>query len=214
MSKKYNRTYHFSFSEGATSDDRIQFDISNLLNTEIVITEKLDGSNSCIAKQGYYGRSHAEITRNPWDIKLIELWNNINQYIPNDIQLFGESMYAIHSIEYKKLDSHFYLFGVRESENKWLSWSEIEEYAYLLDLKTVPVLFKGIVKTENELRSLINSLMSESKFDGDIEGVVCRVSDSFEDKDFTLKCLKLVRKSHVKTDIHWQKNWRKANINY
>ncbi len=58
------------------------------------------------------------------------------------------------------------------------------------------------------------SILSKQSLINIIEGVVCRVSDSFEDKDFSSKCLKLVRKSHVKTDIHWQKNWKKANIIY
>lgn len=62
---KYPRTYHFNFSPGATNDDRIADSLSNLIGQEIVITEKLDGSNTAITKDGVYGRSHADFTKNP-----------------------------------------------------------------------------------------------------------------------------------------------------
>ena len=45
---KYNRTYHLPWSPGSTNDDRISDSVNSLLGKEIVITEKLDGSNSCI----------------------------------------------------------------------------------------------------------------------------------------------------------------------
>jgi hypothetical protein len=43
---KYNRTYHLPYSPGATNDDRISDGVDSLLGKEIVITEKLDGSNT------------------------------------------------------------------------------------------------------------------------------------------------------------------------
>jgi len=42
---KYFRSYHFPFSKGSTSDDRISRDYSFLENREVIITEKLDGEN-------------------------------------------------------------------------------------------------------------------------------------------------------------------------
>ena len=38
---KYNRTYHFPFSPGATNDDRIANSMSNLIGQEIVITAEV-----------------------------------------------------------------------------------------------------------------------------------------------------------------------------
>lgn len=37
---KYGRTYHLPWSPGTTSDDKISNDISSLIGSEIVITEK------------------------------------------------------------------------------------------------------------------------------------------------------------------------------
>lgn len=56
---KYPRTYHFPFSPGTTSDDRIKHDWQGILANELVITEKLDGENTCIKFDGVYARSHA-----------------------------------------------------------------------------------------------------------------------------------------------------------
>lgn len=212
MTTKYNRTYHLPWSKGCTSDDKKSDNIDNLIGREIVITEKLDGSNSGITKGGAYGRSHATYTTNPWDIELIKLHLSIQNDIEEGLFIFGESLYATHSIEYTNLDSYFYMFGVRQG-NIWLSWDEIEEYSYLLDIPTVPVLFRGIVNSEKELRDLVEGLVKcQSKLGGDIEGVVVRISDRFNDYDFKKSLQKYVRPNHVTTDTHWQRNWKKAKL--
>jgi hypothetical protein len=212
MANKYNRSYHVNFSPGATSDDKIADDITYLIGREIVITEKLDGSNSGITKPGAYGRSHGEFTTNPWDVELRRLHSLIQNDIEDDVYIFGESMYAIHSIEYTDLESYFYMFGVRDNGH-WLSWDEVEEYSYLLDIPTVPVLFRGVVNNEKELRSLVEDLVKyQSKLGGDIEGVVIRIADGFNDYEFKNSLQKWVRKNHVTTDEHWTRNWKRAKL--
>jgi len=209
---KYNRTLHFPFSPGHTSDDRVSKDMSELINQEIVITEKLDGSNTAMTKGGVYGRSHVEFSKNPWDVKSWEIWNIIKNDVDNDMFIFGEGMYGIHSIEYTNLTSYFYIFGMRDN-NIWVPWEKVEEYAYLFDIPTVPVLFKGIVKSEKELKELIEKLSKEpSKLGGVREGVVARVAGMFHNDDFSSNVLKWVRKGHVQTDEHWTRNWKKAKI--
>lgn len=209
---KYNRTYHLSFSEGATSDDKIAESSNGLIGSPIIITEKLDGSNTALVKNGVYGRSHADFTRNAWDLPMWDLWNRIGRNIDSDTYLFGENMYGIHSIEYNKLKSFFYLFGIRDGET-WLSWNEIEEYSYLLDIPTVPVLFKGTFSTEKELVDTIKGLVKcESELGGTREGIVIRLADQFQDSDFSKYVQKWVRANHVTTDVHWQRNWRKAKL--
>jgi hypothetical protein len=37
------------------------------------------------------------------------------------MEVFVENLYAIHSIEYRAIDHHFYVFGIREHDH-WLSW--------------------------------------------------------------------------------------------
>jgi hypothetical protein len=210
---KYERTYHLPFSKGATSDDRISDSVDSLLNIDIIITEKLDGSNTGMTKYGVYGRSHSDFTKNPWDIKSWEIWNRINNDIDDGVYIFGEGMYGVHSIEYSNLDSYFYIFGIRDG-NIWITWDEVEEYSYLLDIPTVPVLFRGKVKTEVELRGLVEKLASQpSNLGGEREGVVVRNASLFHNDDFADNVMKWVRKNHVQTDQHWTKKWKRAKLN-
>jgi hypothetical protein len=121
-------------------------------------------------------------------------------------------MYGIHSIEYTNLTSYFYIFGVRDN-NIWVSWDAVEEYAYLLDLPTAPVLFKGKVESEKELKDLTERLVSQpSALGGPREGIVVRNANMFHNDDFAQNVMKWVRKGHVQTDSHWTRNWRKASV--
>lgn len=138
-SRKYNRSLHAKISLGTTSDDRFMPDgyldyFTNL--DQLILTEKLDGQNNCFSKNGVFARSHAAPTTHPWDKPLIERWQLIKNDL-NDLEIFGENMYGIHSIEYAKLESFFYVFAVREGE-VWLSWEEVNWYANILDFPVVP----------------------------------------------------------------------------
>jgi len=210
---KYNRTYHLSWSPGATSDDKITDSVESLIGIDVVITEKLDGSNTGIKNKGVYGRSHADFTRNPWDREAWNLYHRIKNDISDDVFLFGEGMYGIHSIEYSNLESYFYLFGVRDN-NVWIPWEGVEEYSYLLDIPTVPVLFKGVVNSEKELKQLTENLANQpSKLGGIREGIVVRNAAMFHNDDFAQNVAKWVRPNHVTTDQHWSRNWVKAKLN-
>jgi hypothetical protein len=211
---KYNRTYHLPFSPGLINDDRVVESIDEVIGKEIVMTEKLDGENTGMKNQGVYARSHAAFTTSGWSREVRQIHNTkVKGYLQEDDFVFGENMEGIHSIEYTNLTSYFYMFGVRNNV-KWLSWDEVEEYAYLLDLPTAPVLFRGIVNSYNELKDIVEKLATQpSSLGGIREGVVVRVAESFDDKDFGLKVMKWVRKGHVQTDEHWTKNWVKAKLN-
>ena len=211
---KYNRSMHLPCSPGTTSDDRIAKSVKTLIGKRVVITEKLDGSNTCFIKQGVYGRSHVDFTTNPCDVKARELHSVLKHSISENLYLFGEGMEAIHSIEYENLTSIFYLFGARY-KGVWVSWDEIEDYAFLLDIPTVPVLFKGVFDAEEELNKKVLELVSQpSALGGEREGIVIRLYDEFYDSEFPNSLMKWVRKGHIKTDEHWTRNWKKAKIKY
>ena len=209
---KYPRTYHLPWSKGATSDDKIHKSIDSLLGIDVVITEKLDGSNSAITKDGVYGRSHIDFSKNSWDKEIWNLFRLIGKDLSENVYLFGENMEGIHSIEYENLNSFFYLFGVRDS-NIWISWEEVEEYSYILNIPTVPILWKGIINSTEDMISLTNKLLlDKSKLGGEIEGIVIRNSNNFHNDDFEFNVAKWVRKDHVTTDQHWTRNWKKSKI--
>ena len=165
--------------------------------------------------QGVFGRSHAVFTRNPWDREVRQLHKlSVEDELGDGVFLFGENMEGIHSIEYSNLTSYFYIFGVRDN-NIWVPWEKVEEYAYLLDIPTVPVLFKGILNSEKELKELVEKLSKEKSSLGGIrEGIVARSSGMFHNDDFADNVMKWVRKGHVTTDEHWTRNWKKAKIKF
>jgi ATP-dependent RNA circularization protein (DNA/RNA ligase family) len=187
--------------------------MSNLIGQEIVITEKLDGENCGMTDGGVYARSHAAYTTSPWSREVRNLHKfDIEDELGDGVYLFGENMEGIHSIEYTNLTSYFYIFGIRDN-NIWVPWKTVEEWAYIFDIPTVPVLFKGIVNSEKELKGLVERLSKEpSELGGQREGVVARVADMFHNDDFSTHVMKWVRKGHVTTDEHWTRNWRRAKL--
>lgn len=134
------------------------------------------------------------------------------------------SQFAIHSIEYKNLDSHFYVFGIRDGGKKWLSWEDVKFWCGVLDLPVVPVLFEGKIETPEEHKKIVLSIANtRGSFDPydtitgkptTIEGLVSRPSAEFLVEDFSTLVSKYVRKDHVSTDEHWTRNWKRAKLNF
>ncbi len=222
ISRKYGRTYHFPFSPGTTSDDRINhtyWDDMKKIQT-IVHTEKLDGENNCLSRYGVFARSHAAPTTSPWTSSLRERWALLKDDL-GDVELFGENLYAVHSIEYRTIEQHYYVFGVRILD-AWLSWEEVKFYAAMFDFPTVPEL--EIVTPDDEptfrlgvlelaaKNSVLNSYDVLTNLPCTCEGVVSRNTSEYKVDEFSHHVFKYVRKGHVKTDEHWTRNWRRAKL--
>lgn len=207
-SPKYNRTFHMPWSKGATNDDKIATSMEKMIGTPIVLTEKMDGSNTSIEARGCFARTHAGAPTHPSFDGLKALHGKIGFQIPPDMQFFGEWCFAQHSIAYEALPGYFLLFGIREldlTEAFWYSWKEVEEYSQYFELPTVPVLFKGVVNSEKELQELVESFMNQPSACGGIrEGVVARVAGEFQDNEFPTHVMKCVRANHVQTSDHWK----------
>jgi hypothetical protein len=207
-SPKYNRTYHLPWSKGATNDDKIATDISYLIKSPIIITEKIDGSNTSLEYNGCFARTHSGPPTHQSFDGLKALHASVKYKIPEGIQLFGEWVFAKHSIAYDALPGYFLLFNVRDLTSRtpfWSSWEEVEMWAEEIEVPTVPVLFKGIVSSEEELKELTESFMIEpSKCGGIREGVVVRVASGFLDSEFSTHVAKMVRANHVSlNNDHW-----------
>lgn len=224
ISQKYGRTWHYPFSPGTTSDDRIQYEYwQSLQQIPVLIhTEKLDGENNCLSRYGVFARSHAAPTTSPWTATIRQYWQSIRNDLGN-LEIFLENLYAVHSIEYRRLDHHFYVFGIREGD-RWLSWEETRFYAAMLDLPVVPEVKRITAPAtraefERELLSLVNGPGAFDPHDvhtgkpATMEGVVSRNADGYAVSDFAENVFKYVRKGHVKTDQHWTRQWRRARLN-
>lgn len=97
------------------------------------------------------------------------------------------------------------LFAVREN-NDWLSWNDVKAYADLINCPIVPEIGTFVFKNEKEIEQTISSFLKNNKTicGGEIEGVVARIADSFNDISFSNSVLKWVRSNHVQTDEHWK----------
>lgn len=214
---KYPRTYHLPFSEGLQNDDRKVEDDwwEHLKDKTLVLSEKLDGENQSVYRSGVYARSHSAPTTNPWSRNMTEnggIYDQVKNMLGEDEGIYGENLYGVHSIEYNKLPSYYFVFAVRNSE-KWYSWKEVEEMASILNLPTVPVLEMRKFNSVKDLEDTIKFHMTKgSKYGDTIEGVVVRNIDDFPLEDFSKNVVKYVRKNHVQTDEHWQRNWKRAKL--
>lgn len=223
VSTKYGRTYHYPFSPGTTSDDRINhaFAADLLLISELIHTEKLDGENNCLSRHGVFARSHAAPTVSPWTNALRQRWQSIRHDLGN-LEVFGENLFAIHSIAYPRLDEHFFVFSVREHD-VWLSWEETQFYARLLDFQTVPELARHSAPFHDKTveADVLAFAAQPSRFGSvdvrtglpcTMEGVVSRDAGAFATAEFPRRVVKYVRQGHVQTDEHWTRNWQRAPL--
>lgn len=222
QSQKYGRTYHYPFSPGTTSDDRFNhtyWDDIQKIET-LVHSEKLDGENNCLNQYGVFARSHVAPTISPWTSQIRERWNLLKNDF-GDVEIFGENLYAVHSIEYKRIEDYYFIFAVR-CLDKWLSWEEVKFYAAMFDFPTVPELAIEPVTglTENLLQIKIENWAKEESLFGSLnpltgedctrEGIVTRNAGEYPVSEFIHNVFKYVRKGHVKTDEHWTRNWKRA----
>ena len=195
MKIKYPRTPHLPWSLGATSDDKMLSDISHFEGQKVVVTEKVDGENTTMGRDYIHARSldsKHHVSRS-W-VKCLH--SEIRHLIPNDWRICGENVYAKHSILYQSLPSYFLVFGIYEGKEA-LSWEDTVEWAGLLNLHTVPVLYQGIWDEEK----VKLCFTGQSDLDGDQEGYVVRLSERFN--EFGKSVAKFVRKGHVQCDDHW-----------
>lgn len=222
---KYPRTYHLPYSPGATKDDKKLGRKTGFLKwfdyykgQEIVITEKLDGENTCFTKQDVYARSHGAPTRSPWSRNLWDPSDGLYWKVQSKIgpyeSMFGENLYGEHSIHYDKLPCYWFMFACYwEDCDYWCSWDDVKMSADILNVPTVPELWRGKITSEEQLKELVDKYVNEpSLFGPQREGVVVRVTKTFRGDDFPHYVCKWVRSNHVTTDEHWTRHWKKAKL--
>lgn len=193
---KYPRSYHLPWSEGRTKDDKTLRDTTHFDGRRVIITEKMDGENTTIYKDYVHARSIDG--RDHWSRSWVKnLQAKIGYEIPDGWRICGENLYAKHSIGYSDLDSYFLVFSIWNEKNECLSWDETVQYANILGLKTVPLIYDGIWNAEYT-QNLYANMNRESQ-----EGYVVRTADSFPYIAFDKSLAKFVRKEHVGTSHHW-----------
>jgi len=217
---KYPKTLHLPFSQCVNKDDRVADDISNIIGKEIVITEKLDGSNVFLGDDIIHGRSDksklGEWNHNfYWDkrINVLQINLGVRKLLGAGNGFFFENLNAVHSIEYPQLNDYIHLINITTDDGWFTKWFFVEEQADIYGFPTVPKLFEGVCWTEQQLKGTIGKLMSEdSVYGGKKEGVVVRTTDAFPKEDFDKNVFKFVRENHNQTDSNWKREWKKAEL--
>ena len=179
----------------------------------------MDGSNLCLTRDAVYARSHSGApTHKSFDMAKA-LHAQIKHLIDPGISIFGEWLYAVHSMEYFNLPGYFLVFGHRWDREIplefkknffiespfWWSHSFTVKRAEQLGLPTVPILWTGEVNSPEELEELTNKLAQEPSIYGkEREGVVVKIKRTFSEKEFPFAIAKWVRSDHPKDpDEHW-----------
>lgn len=192
---KYPRTYHFDFSPGVSSDDKIIKDLSRFVGSGVIISEKMDGESTSMSCDKIWARS-LDSKHHPSREWVKNLWGQIRYDIPDGYRVCGENLYAKHSIYYDNLASYFMCFNIWDGIH-CLPWNETVEWCSLLGLEHVPVIFEGLFDL-GHVKDLAEKLNYNKQ-----EGLVVRIADGFDYDNFNKCVAKWVRSGHVQTDDHW-----------
>ncbi|MEU3598164.1 RNA ligase family protein [Streptomyces sp. NPDC006798] len=196
MRIQYPRTPHLPWSPGAGPDDlRItRAGADSFTGREIVVTEKLDGENTTLYRDGLHARSR-DSGHHPSRTRVKALWARTGRAIPPGWRICGENMLARHSIGYDDLDAFFYGFSVWDDRNHCLGWDRTTAFLRGLGIPVPRVLWRGDYD-ERALRALRIDPARQ-------EGYVVRTTAGFGYGEFADRVAKWVRPRHVRTDRHW-----------
>ena len=165
---KYPRTPHIEGSRLQPGDEDLsQIPFSEIAGKHLVIEEKLDGANSAISFDGNgelllqsrghyltggYRERHYNMMKQ-WAMVHKDVFYKVlgTKYI-----MYGEWMYAKHTVYYDALPHYFLEFDVLDRENgNFLDTPSRYELLKEMPIVSVPVLGTGVYKTRDEMLKLL-----------------------------------------------------------
>ena len=176
--KKYPRTPHLEGSRLQPGDEDLsQVPFSYIRGRHLVVEEKIDGANSAISfsedgelllqSRGHYlTGGYRERHYN-----LMKQWANIHQdaffeVLGTRYIMYGEWMYAKHTVYYDQLPHYFLEFDIFDREEQiFLSTERRHEMLKALPVVSVPVLKIGAFQNREDLISLLgkSNYISQAK---------------------------------------------------
>lgn len=220
---KYPRTPHLFGSKGTDDDKHLGREESGafIADSSLIVEEKLDGTNVGIhftstGLMVLQCRGH-EITEGMHpQYDLFKQWTSVKRpaleaMLGSRFILYGEWLYAKHSVHYRKLPHYFFEFDIYDKDaERFLSLDKRLQMLEDTGLQTVPVVRRGCVTAE-QLLELIGPSAFDSAFDNPttsqtdnlMEGLYCRT----EANGFVTGRAKMVRPEFVqkvKQSEHWQ----------
>lgn len=219
---KYPRTPHLFGSQGTDDDKHMgeRESLAFLADESLIVEEKLDGTNVGIhfadGKLVLQCRGHLITEGMHPQYDLFKQWTVVKlgvleailgeQYI-----LFGEWVYAKHSVHYRQLPHYFFEFDIYDKQQQ--SFISLERRGNLLDgsgVRTVPVVHQGPLSRDN-LESLIGPSEFDSQFDNPLTGKIDSLMEGLylrkEADGVVTNRSKFVRPEFVekiKQSTHWQ----------
>ena len=188
------------------------------MGSEVVVTEKLDGSLTCLHRGNVYARSMDGPSTAPW-LAMVRKHHAWKCDPTHDHAIYGEDIYGVHSIQYAPVREAetFRVFGVRTrgpAGDRFLGWNAVAKVAAGHVMPLVPVVFRGSFPSVDAITEFFEAEIAKpSRIGGlDCEGFVMRDAHGFPIGDFPNAVAKYVRPNHVQTDRHWTRNWRPASI--
>jgi len=215
---KFPRTEHLINLGSATADDLVVHSASSTYQTVfgaagsiVEVTEKVDGCQLGFSMDENYkikvqNRSHFVNSQSHVQFKYLDKWVSQHQdelirvLEDTDKVLFGEWLYAKHSIAYSKLPDFFIAFDLYDKKTGlFLCRSGLEAVLRESTINIVPLLYRGVVRSEAQL---LDFLKLKSQFsDSLLEGVYLKCNDG----DSVKMRSKIVRSDFICGNQHWSK---------
>lgn len=244
---KYPSTRHllpcYWQSERSTAEERTERDDTGMTSTApfvgvpFVVSVKMDGSNAMLVKDSenpVRARNGKHADHESFDMLKQEYWEkDVYSSLNENIQIFGEWMYAKHSIHYgcecdsgceepcestgPPLDDSFYVFGAYDTDyDVWLSWAETRWWANEIGFSMPPIVGESVLDTtvKDSTQEFVQYITEESERIVDLghEGTIVRTTFPFHYGQFGERVGKFVRPNHVRTDEHWSHQRMVENV--
>ena len=220
---KYPRTPHLFGSKGTDDDKHLGQKESEafIADPSLIVEEKIDGTNvgmhfNSRGRMVLQCRGH-EITEGMHpQYDLFKQWTAMKRPVLEGMLggrfiLYGEWLYAKHSVHYRKLPHYFFEFDIYDKDAA--QFLALEARLKLLEgtgIHTVPVIHRGTVNT-TKLQSLIGPSAFDSVFDNPASGKTDNLMEGLyvrtEAAGYVTGRAKIVRSEFVekiKQSEHWQ----------
>jgi len=220
---KYPRTPHLFGSKGTDDDKHLGRKESEafIADPSLIVEEKVDGTNVGIhfnsrGRMVLQCRGH-EITEGMHpQYDLFKQWTSVKRpvleaMLCGQFILYGEWLYARHSVHYRKLPHYFFEFDIYDKDaGRFLDLDSRLELLEGTAIHTVPIAHRGAV-TVDQLRSLISPSAFGSVFENPVTGRTDDLMEGLylrtEAAGYVTGRAKMVRSEFVekvKQSEHWQ----------
>lgn len=229
--QKYPRTPHLIGSRGTDDDKRlgVRESLDFLADPSLIVEEKLDGTNvgvhfNSAGRMVLQCRGHEITSGMHAQYDLFKQWTMgkraaLEALLADRLLLFGEWLYARHSVHYRRLPHYFFEFDIYDKERRmFLDLAARIELLEGTGIITVPVVHQGPATVER-----LHELVGPSRFDSEFEDPISGRTDNrmeglylrTEAKGQVTGRAKFVRAEFVekvKQSQHWQRQAITPNL--